>query len=246
MSVYLTGDVHCPIDVKKLNTTNFPEQRKLTRDDYVIVLGDFGLLWKEDKEYYHWLEWFREKPFTLLWLDGNHENHDWIDSLPVTRWHGGKVHQIADNIIHLMRGQVFCICDKYFWVFGGAQSYDKAFRKPHVTWWPREEASYAEQSEGMENLVKHSTEEVGQVDYILTHTCPESVIEPMFKVEPDGSSTGKYLDRVFAVVSGKEQDAGLLPVPVRAWYFGHWHKSVDFEMDGVEFYSLYNSVIRII
>ena len=101
--IYLTGDTHTPIDISKLNTKNFPDQKQMTRSDYVIVLGDFGLLWHEDKEYRHWLKWLSEKPFTLLWIDGNHENHDWIQSLSVEHWHGGKVHRIADNLFHLMR-----------------------------------------------------------------------------------------------------------------------------------------------
>ena len=46
--IYLTGDTHIPIDISKLNTISFPEQKQMTREDYVIVLGDFGLLWHED------------------------------------------------------------------------------------------------------------------------------------------------------------------------------------------------------
>ncbi len=106
--IYLTGDTHIPIDISKLNTISFPEQKQMTREDYVIVLGDFGPLWHEDATYRHWLDWLEKKNFTLLWLDGNHENHDWIERLPVTEWHGGKVHVIAENVIHLMRGQRDC------------------------------------------------------------------------------------------------------------------------------------------
>ena len=45
--IFLTGDTHIPIDVSKLNTKNFPEQKNLTSDDYVIILGDFGLYWRQ-------------------------------------------------------------------------------------------------------------------------------------------------------------------------------------------------------
>ena len=129
MSVYLTGDVHCPIDVEKLNTKCFPDQKQMTKEDYLIVLGDFGLLWHENSEFYWWKRWFDEKNFTTLWIDGNHENFEWIDRLPVSEWHGGNVHKVSDSIIHLMRGQVFEIGGKYFWTFGGAASHDKAFRR---------------------------------------------------------------------------------------------------------------------
>jgi hypothetical protein len=46
--IYITGDTHGMIDWEKLNTTEFPEQKSLTRDDYVIVVGDFGGVWDGD------------------------------------------------------------------------------------------------------------------------------------------------------------------------------------------------------
>ena len=124
--IYLTGDTHIPIDIEKLNTKNFPEQKKLSRDDYVIVLGDFGLLWQKNKTYEYWKKWLEEKNFTTLWIDGNHENHAWINSLPTESWNGGLIHRISENIIHLMRGQIFEIQGKTFFTCGGAASYDKA------------------------------------------------------------------------------------------------------------------------
>lgn len=225
--IYLTGDTHIPLDVEKLNTRSFSEQKKMTRDDYVIVLGDFGLLWHEDKEYYWWKRWFEEKNFTTLWIDGNHENGNWIDSLPVSEWHGGKVHVISSNIIHLMRGQVFTIEDNTFFTFGGALSIDKEMRRENVTWWAREEASYAEQEEGLKNLEKYNN----KVDYILTHTCPDELINIMFpeaKYKAD-SVTGKYLDYISKIVS------------YRKWYFGHWH--VRREMG--KFLVLYNTIEKL-
>ena len=102
--IYLTGDTHIPIDIDKLSMKNFPAQKELTRNDYVIVLGDFGLLWKEDKTYKYWLDILSKRNFTLLFIDGNHENFDWLNSLPTKPWNGGRVHEIAPNIFHLMRG----------------------------------------------------------------------------------------------------------------------------------------------
>lgn len=100
--IYLTGDTHIPIDIGKLSCKSFPKQQEMTHSDYVIVLGDFGLLWKKDKTYDYWLDILSKRTYTLLFLDGNHENFDWLDSLPVETWHGGRVHRIAENILHLM------------------------------------------------------------------------------------------------------------------------------------------------
>ncbi len=46
--IYVTGDIHSEPD--RFNTENFPEQKEMTRDDYVIICGDFGLVWSEDRE----------------------------------------------------------------------------------------------------------------------------------------------------------------------------------------------------
>lgn len=47
--IYVTGDTHG--DWKsRLNKDAFPEQREMTKDDYVIVLGDFGIWDNSDRE----------------------------------------------------------------------------------------------------------------------------------------------------------------------------------------------------
>lgn len=139
--IYLTGDTHIPIDIGKLSCKSFPKQQEMTRSDYVIVLGDFGLLWKKDETYDYWLDVLSKRTYTLLFLDGNHENFDWLDSLPVETWHGGRVHRIAENILHLMRGEIFEIGGSTFFTLGGAVSYDKVFRAEGISWWPQERPS---------------------------------------------------------------------------------------------------------
>lgn len=224
--IFLTGDTHIPIDTGKLNSKNFPEQKELNHDDYVIVLGDFGLLWKRDKEYEYWKTWFNTRNFTTLWIDGNHENHDWIDSLPVEVWNGGKVHRIDENIIHLMRGQVFEIEGKTFFTMGGATSVDKEYRKEGISWWKREEPSYEELEEAMINLDIAGN----KVDYILTHTCPKAAVTPMFRLSSYvHSGVENFLNEVYERVTFKE------------WYFGHWHERKDYG----RLHCIFNSVVRL-
>ena len=38
--IYVTGDCHA--DFTRFNTKIFPEQYEMTKDDYVIICGDFG------------------------------------------------------------------------------------------------------------------------------------------------------------------------------------------------------------
>ena len=42
--IYITGDTHG--EVRRLGMDSFPEQKEMTKDDYVIILGDFGLVWE--------------------------------------------------------------------------------------------------------------------------------------------------------------------------------------------------------
>ena len=44
--IYITGDCHG--DWKRFSSESFPEQKEMTRDDFVIVCGDFGI-WEDDK-----------------------------------------------------------------------------------------------------------------------------------------------------------------------------------------------------
>ena len=122
--VYITGDTHAVFT--RFGTKVFPEQKEMTRDDFVIICGDFGGIWYDNAYEQYWLKWLSEKPFTILYVDGNHENFDrlYSDEFEVVDFHGGKAHKIRDNIYHLMRGYVFDLCGKKFFSFGGASSHD--------------------------------------------------------------------------------------------------------------------------
>lgn len=126
MSIYITGDIHGSISVgRRFNSKNFPIGKTLTKNDYVIIAGDFGLLWVGDREDRYWLNWLTNKPWTTLFIDGNHENFNLLEAYPVEEWKGGKVHKITPSIIHLMRGQIFELEGKKLFTFGGAASHDK-------------------------------------------------------------------------------------------------------------------------
>ena len=123
--IYITGDCHG--NFERFNASIFPEQNEMTKDDCVIICGDFGGVWHKDtesKQETMVLDWLECKPFTTLFVDGNHENFDRLYDYPVEEWHGGKVHKIRDSVIHLMRGQVFEIDGKKIFTFGGARSHD--------------------------------------------------------------------------------------------------------------------------
>ena len=94
------------------------------REDYVIVTGDFGGLWDGSPKDPILVGLLEEKPFTTLFVDGNHENFDLLNALPERPWNGGRVHVVREHILHLMRGQVFTFGGLTWFTMGGASSHD--------------------------------------------------------------------------------------------------------------------------
>lgn len=223
--LYITGDIHCPVDVHKLNATNWPEQKGLSRDDYLIVCGDMGFVWGRITEDDYWQRWFEDKPFTTLFVDGNHENHFLLSKYPVEEWHGGKVHKIRPHVIHLMRGQIYEISDTRFFTMGGASSIDKELRIEGVSWWREELPSYAELAEGLDNLEKCEW----NVDYVITHACSTRILLQLFRY-PMLDGLNAYLDEIDNHLTYKH------------WFFGHYH--LDRRV-GDKHTCLYNRIIKI-
>ena len=120
MAIYITGDTHGTYDVNKFMKI----KDMLTEDDYIIVLGDFGICWDNSGHDNIVRNFWSSFECTVLFVDGNHENHTLLNSYPISEWNGGKVHAIGDKIKHLMRGQIFEIEGKTFFTMGGAASHD--------------------------------------------------------------------------------------------------------------------------
>ena len=87
-TIFLTGDTHG--DFQQLGNKHLPQCKEMTRDDYVIICGDFGGLWAGNAHDRYWLDWLNEKPFTTLFVDGNHENFDLLNAQPEKHWNGGE------------------------------------------------------------------------------------------------------------------------------------------------------------
>ncbi len=234
--IFITGDTHGHIDYSKLNTSNWPEQRSLTKEDFLIIAGDVAMRWYdagpdgslagEDRDL---IDWYNNKSFTTLFIDGNHENHNALNSYPVTMWNGGKVHQIADSVYHLMRGQVFTIDGSTFFTMGGAASTDRYNRVEGKSWWPGEMPSESELMEGIDNLTRYGM----NVDYVITHCCGKSLFPLLFGYNLDSDTLTSYFDHL-------EFDYKL---QFKHWYFGHYHK--DRTIDN-RYTCLYRAIERII
>lgn len=83
--IYATGDTHSGF--QRFKPENFPEQAQMTKEDYVIICGDFGGVWDGGKKDERNLDRLEALPFTTLFVSGNHEN---FDRLAGIRWRSGK------------------------------------------------------------------------------------------------------------------------------------------------------------
>ena len=75
--IFITGDMHGDFSISKFDSSNFPEVEHLTKDDFVIVCGDFGLIWEvngSNEAENFMVEWLSNRKWTTLFVDGNHEN----------------------------------------------------------------------------------------------------------------------------------------------------------------------------
>lgn len=250
--IYLTGDTHAEFK-HRFNMDNFPEQREMTKDDYVIICGDFGGVWDvggESGNEKYWLDWFEDRAYTLLFVDGNHENFDRLNAYPVKEWHGGKVHEIRPHVLHLMRGQVFEIDGKKIFTFGGAKSHDICggiletsdpnyrkkrkqleedyvpYRINHISWWEQELANEEEMEEGRKKLRAHDN----TVDYIITHCCSTSTQTFILGSKYKADRETDFLEAVKNSIDYKK------------WFFGHYHDNMNVSEKEI---LIYEQMIRI-
>ncbi|WP_300957923.1 metallophosphoesterase, partial [Faecalibaculum rodentium] len=168
--IYITGDIHREQDIHKINPREFEAGNHLTPDDYVIICGDFGCIWDGGSGDRFWLNWLESLPWNTLFIDGNHENFDVLNTYPIVDYKGGKARQIRSNIFHLLRGEVYDIGGRSFFTFGGAFSHDVQYRTEHLNWWQDELPTKEECENGYRNLNACNW----KVDYVLTHDVYES------------------------------------------------------------------------
>lgn len=205
-TVYITGDMHG--ELERLYDKNF---RKLKSGDVLIVCGDFGYIFNGDKTERKVIDYLATRRFVTAFVDGTHDNMDKINRARTTYWHGGMVHRIKGNLIHLMRGQIFEIEGNKFFTFGGGESTDKDMRLESGKWWREEEPTPLEMAEGAEKL-----DEVGcKVDYIITHEPPSLVKSAILLRRGDNDRVNKlngYFEEIAKACDFKN------------WYFGSLHE----------------------
>lgn len=221
MSIWVTGDIHGSIDIKKLSHRRWPEGRMLTSEDQLIICGDFGMPWDGSNEEKYWLGWLCDRPWTTLFVDGNHECFPYLAELPESERWGGRVQVYPDypGIVHLMRGEVYDIDGMRIFAMGGAASHDKAWRTPGWDWFAEEIPSALELGAAEDRLEAVDW----QVDYVVSHCCSTRMLDAALARTPypDGRDKPDALNEWFDMLEDR--------LTYRRWYFGHYH--ADAELD---------------
>ena len=209
----MTGDIHASYDIAKLSESCF-DTAGLTKDDYVIICGDFGLVWNNSASEQYWLRWLDARPFTTLFVDGNHEGFSLLNSLPETTWNGGAVHQVATSVFHLKRGQMFNIDGYRIFTIGGATSseYDRTHRIQGETWFTEEIPNEQERAAALETLDAADW----NCDFVITHCAPSSSAQGIsehtdrLEIHP----MDEYTDWLQTIQNR---------LTYRHWFCGHYH-----------------------
>ena len=202
--VCVCGDTHGVFD--ELNMLMHSEE-----PDIVIQTGDFGYYDRFDDR------WSRaptgnridaiSKPANtkLYFVGGNHEHWLQLDNL-VRHQKTPEPFEVRKNLFYCPTGSTLTLDDGTNILFmGGADSIDKAYRTPGVSWFSQEVLTE-----------KHfySLPDELQVDILVSHTCSSSELKDLMK--------GQHIYNIDPTWEVLEQT--ILKYKPSYHYFSHWHK----------------------
>lgn len=250
MAFYITGDIHG--DIARFLPENWQGHYglpPLTKEDVVLICGDFGVPWgfgkgslgtpregKATERDEAKLDALAELDAAILFIDGNHENFPILRAFPEKERYGGRVHELRPNIVHLERGEIYEVQGISLFAFGGALSIDRAWRTPGESWWQEETYNEAE----YENAIRHLEAADWHADLVVTHTAPFDFI----RQSGAQGTPPVILHRRFGIDKTAEMLEDLYPkMHWKLWYFGHFHSSMINK--AMKFRGIYKEIDRI-
>ena len=207
MHVLVTGDVHG--DILLL----LEMVRSIENDEMLFVTGDFGLFWfdinSNSDKYTILNNMLESKNAYIVFVDGNHENHNFINRTEISEFCGAKCHKLLPRVIHIMRGEIVNIDGIKIFCFGGSYSVDRFWREKNKTYFEEELPNENEYDSGLNNLINADF----KVDYIITHTCQRRLVKKLGQRHKaiEEIKLQNYIQWIVDNVEYKKH------------YFGHWH-----------------------
>lgn len=185
--------------------------------DTIVHCGDFAFRFHQDfvSALSTELELHRIR---LLFVDGNHDDHRFLGSLPVGR---DGTRRVAPWIWHLPRGLRWEWHGSTWLALGGGHSVDRQHpaRVPGVTWWPEERLTTAQ---------CWKAAAAGPADVMVCHDAPAGVSIPGIEDPHGPQPEGGWPFPHFELVVSHEHRLLLRTVvdavlPGAVWH-GHYHR----------------------
>lgn len=222
--IFVTGDLHG--DFSPLyEFAKSEEGHNLCKQDFVIVLGDFGV-WHETIGNIKKLD--LDLPFSVMFLDGNHEHFPLLNSMPEKNMFGGRVHDVY-GVLHLCRGEIFDIPNEdkntKIAVCGGGDSRDKELRIEGKDWFSEETITQEDVAHMFKNALKNDME----VDYFLSHSASSIIRLALLMEKVEFIARGQKKELI-AISEYRIRDIiGFLTA--KEYLCGHEHIDRFFEID---------------
>ena len=235
---FITGDKHRNFDKVK----NFCKDMNTRQQDVLIILGDAGFNYYDDKRDDELKKEISQLNITLFCLHGNKENRPQnVGTYGIRSFCGGQVYYEPKypNIYFAIDGEIYTFDGKKYMVVGGAHSVDKIrCLKEDLPFWD---------DEMPDDKTKEAVEaklllEGNKIHGMMTHTCPIDYLpKEMFmstkqnasiKRKPSKAKSKKLfkpdIDRSTEVWLGEIEKN----LDYEVWFCGHYH--IDKQIDKIE------------
>lgn len=241
---FITGDKHRRFDRVKEFCIKINTRRK----DVLIVLGDAGFNYYNDRRDNELKKEISALNITLFCVHGNKENRPQnIGTYGIRSFCGGKVYYEPKypNIYFAIDGEIYTFEGKKYLVAGGAHSVDKfkCLKEGKPFWY--DEMPDQTTKETVEGNLRN---ENYKIHGMMTHTCPiEYIPEEMFmsarksaaiNKKSRKTTTGKDfkpdIDRSTEIWLGEIEKK----LNYEVWFCGHYH--VDKQIDKIQM--MYNDI----
>lgn len=196
----------------------------------VIHVGDLKVLWSKegplsaaeqellpgaggyDKFTVQLATLLEELGMTLLFIDGNHDNHPVLRALPTDENGFGT---ISNRLKYIPRGHRFNIGEVRFAGLGGAYSIDRRWGRQGTDWWPEEVIT-------SEDVAALGT---GPVDVLFTHEVPAGIDVVKKMALPELVELESNISRIHLRDAVRAVSPSLV-------FSGHWHQRMTGRIPG--------------
>lgn len=159
--IAIAGDWHGNIEYAE-TAIDYVERNN---SEVVMHVGDFGYNFT-DSFLGTLTDRLEEHDMTLLFVDGNHENFNWLLAQPVNDY---GVRPLSSRIAHIPRGFTWDWGTERWMGLGGAASVDRQWRQPGMSWWYQELLTNTDIDFALAQ---------GEVDHLVLHDAPSNAVLP--------------------------------------------------------------------